>query len=58
MSLSQPFLLGTSLEPAVIPTAHASKLRMTQNIFSVSLCLSAKAQMVPNIPSCHYRFLM
>jgi len=26
--------------------------------FLVSLCLKANAQMVPNIPSCHYMLLM
>jgi len=36
LSLSQAFLPGTSLEPAVIPTAHASSF--TLQYFPYSVC--------------------
>ena len=40
MSLSQAFLPGTSLEPAVIPTAHASSFTLQYFPYCVWLAAS------------------
>jgi len=39
-------------------TLDAGLLARHHRFFSVSLCLKANAEMVPNIPSCHYMLLM
>jgi len=48
-----------------LETAHLFSLLINNTgfsprhrFFSVSLCLQANAEMVPNIPSCHYMLLM